>query len=136
MTIVLADNDTAVRERLRKRLGKISGVSVAGESSTSSEATAMILNRNPDVAIVSSCLDGGSGLDVLQHIRQLMVPPTIIVMLDQASQGDKHAYSTAGADFVLEKVPDDGSLLNTIRLLCFSHRKIDALDASLAASDD
>jgi len=56
----------------------------------------MILNRNPDVAIVSSLLDSGSGLDVLRHVRQLMVPPTIIVVTGDTTLDSKHAYSVAG----------------------------------------
>lgn len=136
MTIVLADIDAAVRERLRKRLERITGVSVVGESSNSAEATAMILNRNPDVAIVSSRLDGGNSIEVLWHIRQLMVPPTIIVVTDDTSRNDKNAYSVAGADFIFEKVPDDRNVLNAIRLLCITHSRIDTLDSPFATLDD
>ncbi len=86
----------------------------------------MILNRNPDVAIVSSMLDGGSGLDVLRHIRQLMVPPTIIVVTDNPSRDNKTAYALAGADFIFEKVTEDRTVINTIRLLCVTHSEIEA----------
>ena len=43
MTIVLADADAHFRNRLKKRLEKITGVRVVGESSDSEETTAMIL---------------------------------------------------------------------------------------------
>ena len=49
----------------------------------------MILNRKPDIAILNSSLRDGSGIDVLQHIRQLMVPPTIIVVTDDPSRDNK-----------------------------------------------
>lgn len=136
MTIVLAESDAYIRERLRKRLEKVTGVSVVGESSNSTGATAMILNRNPDVAIVSSMLDGGSGLDVLRQIRQLMVPPTIIVVTGDTTLDSKHAYSVAGADFIVEKIADDRTVIDTIRLLCVTHREIDALSSSVATLDD
>jgi DNA-binding NarL/FixJ family response regulator len=131
MTIVLADIEASIREKLRKRLERITGVSVVGASSRSTEVTAMILNRNPDVAIVSSRLDGGSSIEVLRHIRQLMVPPTIIVVTNDFSRDNKNAYSVAGADFILEKVPDDRNVLNVIRLLCMTHRQIHALDSPI-----
>ena len=133
MTIVLADMDAYLRGRLRKRLEKVSGVDVVGESSNSTETTAMILNRNPDVAIVSSLLEGGSGLDVLRQIRQLMVPPTIIVVTGDTSLDSTQAYSVAGADFIVEKITDDRTVIDTIRRLCVTQRQVGVL-ASLAAT--
>lgn len=129
MTIVLADSDAYIRERLRKRLEKVTGVSVVGESSNSTGATAMILNRNPDVAIVNSMLDGGSGLDVLRHVRQLMIPPTIIVVTDNPSLDHNNAYSVAGADFIVGKAADDRRIIDIIRLLCDGHRQTDVTDS-------
>jgi two-component system response regulator DevR len=132
MTIVLADSDAYIRERLRKRLEKVTGVSVVGESSNSTGATAMILNRNPDVAIVNSMLDGGSGLDVLRHVRQLMIPPTIIVVTDNPSLDHNNAYSVAGADFIVGKAADDRRIIDIIRLLCDGHRQTDVMDSPFA----
>ena len=132
MTIVLADIDAYLRGRLRKRLEKVSGVTVVGESSNSTETTAMILNRNPDVAIVSSLLEGGSGLDVLRHIRQLMIPPTIIVVTNNPSLDHNNAYSVAGADFIVGKAADDRRIIDIIRLLCDSHRQIDTINSAFA----
>ncbi|MEO5956060.1 MAG: response regulator [Nitrospiraceae bacterium] len=136
MTILLADRDAYLRGRLRKRLEKVSGVTVVGESSNSIETTAMILNRNPDVAIVSSLLEGGSGLDVLRHVRQLMIPPMIIVVTDNPSLDNNNAYSIAGADFICEKVSDDRSVIGIIRLLCDRHRQTDVMDSSFATRQE
>jgi DNA-binding NarL/FixJ family response regulator len=92
----------------------------------------MILNRNPDVAIVSSLLEGGSGLDVLRHIRQLMIPPTIIVVTDNPSLDHNNAYSVAGADFIVGKAADDRRVIDIIRLLCDNHRQIDTINSAFA----
>jgi DNA-binding NarL/FixJ family response regulator len=135
MTIVLADADAHFRERLKKRLEKLTGVTVVGESSDSEETTAMILNRKPDIAILNSSFRDGSGIDVLKHIGQLMVPPTIIVVTDDTSSDNKNAYSAAGADFLFEKAKEDRKVINTVRLLSAPHRQIEALDW-LAMLDD
>jgi len=132
MTIVLADMDAYLRGRLLKRLEKVPGVNVVGESSNSTETTAMILNRNPDVAIVSSLLEGGSGLDVLRHVRQLMIPPTVIVVTDNPSLDHNYAYSVAGADFIVDKAPDDRRIIDIVRLLCDDHRQTDVMDSPFA----
>lgn len=81
----------------------------------------MILNRNPDVAIINSVLHGGSGIDVLRHIRQLMVPPAIIVVTDNPSLDNKNAYSVAGADFFFDKATEDRKVITTVRRLCMPH---------------
>jgi DNA-binding NarL/FixJ family response regulator len=86
MTIVLADADAHFRDRLKKRLEKITGVNVVGQSSDSEEATAMILNRKPEIAILNSSLRDGLGIEVLRHIKRLMVPPTIIIVTDDPTR--------------------------------------------------
>ena len=131
MTIVLADMDASFLGRLQRRLEKIRGVKVVGESSNLKEATAMILNRNPDVAIVNSMLQGGSGIEVLRHIRQLMVPPTIIVVTENPTLDNKHAYAVARADFFFDKTTEERKLITTVRRLCVPQGRIEASDVSL-----
>ena len=129
MNIILADSDAHFRDRLKKRLEKITGVNVVGESSDSEEATAMILNRKPEIAILNSSLRDGLGIEVLRHIKRLMVPPTIIVVTDDPSRDNKTAYSLAGADFLFDKATEDHKMINTVRLLCAPHSQIEALDS-------
>ena len=136
MTIVLADADAHFRDRLKKRLEKITGVRVVGESSDSKETTAMILNRKPDIAILNSSLRDGRGIEVLRHIKQLMVPPTIIVVTDDPSRDNETACSLAGADFFFDKETEDHKIINTLRLLCASHSQIEALAPPIASLDD
>ena len=118
MTIVVADPDIEFREKLKRQLEKIAGVKVVGECSDAEETTAMIHNRKPDLAIVNALLRDGSGIEVLRHIKQLMVPPTIIVVTDNPSPDNKNACSIAGADFFFDKATEDRKVINTVRLLC------------------
>ena len=136
MTIVLADTDAHFRVRLKKRLEKITGVQVVGESSDSEETAAMILNRKPDIAILNSSLRDGRGIEVLRHIERLMVPPTIIVVTNDPLRDDQTTSSFVGANFIFEKAREDHKMINTIRLLCASHSQIGALDSPLALLDD
>jgi DNA-binding NarL/FixJ family response regulator len=136
MTIILADADAHFRDRLKTRLEKITGVNVVGQSSDSVEATAMILNRKPDIAILNSSLRDGLGIDVLRHIKRLMVPPTIIVVTDDPSRDNKTACSHAGADFFFDKATEDHEMINTVRLLCVPHSPIEALAPPIATLND
>lgn len=136
MTIVLADADAHFRDRLKKRLEKITGVHVVGESSDSEETTAMILNRKPDIAILNSSLRDGCGIEALRHTKQLMVPPIIIVVTDDPSRDNKTACSLAGADFFFDKATEDEKIVNTIRLLHVPQNRIEASDFPIAMIDE
>jgi DNA-binding NarL/FixJ family response regulator len=137
MTIVLADADTHFRHRLKKRLEKITGVNVVGESSELEETTAMILNRKPDIAILNSSLRDGCGAEVLRHIKRLMVPPTTIVVTDDLAHANKNDCSLAGADFFFDKGTEDHKMIHTVRLLCGPHNsQIEVLDAPVAMRTD
>ena len=136
MTIVLADADAHFRDRLKKRLEKIAGVHVVGESSDSEETTAMILNRKPDIAILNSSLRDGRGIEALRHIKQLMVPLIIIIVTDDPSRDNKTACSLAGADSVFEKATEDHKMINTVRLLYVPHGRVEASDLPIATLDE
>ena len=136
MTIVLADADAQFRHRLKKRLEKIAGVNVVGESSALEETTAMILNRKPDIAILNSSLRDGCGAEVLRHVKRLMVPPTIIVVTDDPSHDSKTDCSLAGADFLFDKGTEDHTLIHTVRLLCVPHSQSEAVEFPIATLDD
>ena len=136
MTIVLADADAHFRDRLKRRLEKITGVNVVGESSDLEETTAMILNRKPDIAILNSSLRDGRGIEVLRHIKQLMVPPTIIVVTDDPSLDNKTACSLAGADFFFDKSTEDHKMIRAVHFLCVPHSQIEALDSPIASLDE
>ena len=136
MTIVLADADAYFRDRLKKRLERIAGVHVVGESSDSEETTAMILNRKPDIAILNSSLRDGRGIEVLRNIKRLMLPPIIIVVTDDPSRDNKTACSLAGADFFFEKATEDHKMINTVRLLYVPHGRVEASDFPIATFDE
>jgi len=136
MTIVLADTDAHFRARLRKRLEKIIGVQVVGESSDLEETTAMILNRKPDITILNSSLRGGRGIEVLEQVKRLMALPTIIVVTDDPSHDNKTVCTLAGADFFFDKDTEDHKIIHTVRLLCVPHSQIEVLDSPIATRND
>jgi DNA-binding NarL/FixJ family response regulator len=124
MTIVIADTDLYFREKLKKRLEKITGLHVVGESSCTEETTAMILNRKPDIAILNASLQDGRGIEVIRQIKRLMIPPITIIVTDNPSRDDQAACSLAGANFYLEKVREGHKIIRTLDLLCASPSRI------------
>jgi DNA-binding NarL/FixJ family response regulator len=136
MTIVLADTDVYFREKLKKRLVKVTSLHVVGESSGAEETTAMILNRKPDIAILNTSLRDGRGIDVLRHIKRLMIPPIIIIITDDLSRDDQAACSLAGANFYLEKAMEGHKIIQTLHHLCAPPSRIEAMDFPIASLAD
>ncbi|MDZ4855406.1 MAG: response regulator [Nitrospirota bacterium] len=136
MTIVLADTDVRFRENLKRRLEKITGLDVVGESSDAVETTAMILNRKPDIAILNASLRNGRGIDVLRQIKRLMIPPTIILVTDNLSHDDEADCSLAGADFVVEKATEGHKIIQTLHLLCARPSRTEALSLPIPTLAD
>ncbi len=136
MTIVLADTDSNFRHRLKRRLERIAGVKVVGESSDSEEATAMILNRKPDIAILNSSLRDGRAIEVLQQVKRLMVPPTIIIVTDNPSHDNKTSCSLAGADFFFDKATEEHMTINAVRFLSAPQNRLEPSDSSVATLNE
>ncbi|MCX5725272.1 MAG: response regulator [Nitrospirae bacterium] len=136
MTVVLADTDANFRQRLKRRLEKIVGVNVVGESSGWKEATAMILNRHPDIVILNSSLHDGLAIEALRQIKRLMALPTIIVITDDPSPDNKNACTLAGADFLFGKTTEEQTLINLIRHLCLSEGQTESPRAPFPTSEE
>lgn len=118
MNVVVVDQDSLFRAKLKRHLGKIRGASVIGEASESEEAAAMIVNRKPDIVILGTELTNGSGIEVLRHIKQLNLRPTVIMVTNQPSEELRSACSVAGANFFFDKALEDRKVANIVRLLC------------------
>lgn len=130
MTIVLADTDVYFRERFKKRLEKITDIRVVGESSGSEETTAMILNRKPDIAILNASLRDGRGIEVLRHIKRLMIPPIIIIIADDPSSDEHASCSLAGANFYIEKATEGHRIIQTLHNLSAAPNRIETAASS------
>jgi two-component system, NarL family, response regulator DevR len=135
MTIILADQDTTTRGKLKRRLEKIKGIFVVGEAAQPGEATAMIVNRRPDIVILDTELNHGSGIEVLRHIKQHLLNPTIIMVTHHPSEELRDACVAAGADFFFDKSLEDRKVIHTIRLLCAPEQENNQSDPAESLRD-
>jgi DNA-binding NarL/FixJ family response regulator len=128
MTVIVVDRDPVTRAKLKRRLGKIPGIAVIGEASESEEATAMIVNRKPDIVVLDTALKNGSGIEVLRHIKALLLHPTVIMVTSHPTQELRSACTVAGADFFFDKSVEDRKVVDTVRLLCVPDPEQDLSD--------
>ena len=78
--VALVDDQTLMREGLRKLLELTSDIEVVAEAADGSEAIDMIPRVRPDVVLLDVRMPRRSGIDVLQTLREgNRLPPTILL---------------------------------------------------------
>jgi DNA-binding NarL/FixJ family response regulator len=101
--VFIADDSLIVQEHLVTMLDELSEVEIVGQAETVAEAISGIRNLQPDVVILDIRMPDGSGIDVLQNIKQDEVAPMVIILTNYPYPGYRQRCLNAGADFFLDK---------------------------------
>lgn len=105
--VLIVDDETAARRRLRQLLGAEPDISVIGESADGRSACADILRLTPDLVFLDVEMPELSGIEVVEHIGAESMPATIF-----ATAYDHYALAAFDAnavDYLLK--PFDGERL-------------------------
>jgi DNA-binding NarL/FixJ family response regulator len=103
LKVVIADDSLVVRERLVTMLDELTGIEIVGQAEDVANAIRTIRNLQPDAVILDIRMPGGSGMDVLQNIKQDGVGPMVIILTNYPFPGYRQKCLQAGADFFLDK---------------------------------
>ncbi len=106
LTVLIADDSLVVRERLVTMFDELAGVEVVGQAGNVTTAIGAIRKLKPDVVILDILMPGGSGIDVLQNVKQDEVTPTVIILTNYPFPGYRQKCLQAGADFFLDKTTE------------------------------
>lgn len=108
--VFLADDSALVRGRVAAMLGN-SGMAVVGQAETPQSSIDGILDVHPDVVVLDVQLEGGSGLQVLQAIRQAAPDIAFVVFSNNAGCAYRKRYLGEGADRFLDKTTEFDQLV-------------------------
>jgi DNA-binding NarL/FixJ family response regulator len=103
ITVFIADDSSIVREHLVTMLEELAGIDVVGQAENVAEAISAIRNFQPDVVILDILMPGGSGIDVLENIKQDGAGPMVIILTNYPYPVFQEKCLQAGADFFLDK---------------------------------
>jgi DNA-binding NarL/FixJ family response regulator len=103
LKVFIADDSLIVREHLVTMLDEVAGVEIVGQAKNVAEAIGAIRRLRPDVVILDIRMPGGSGIDVLQTIKQDRAAPMVIILTNYPYPGYRQKCLEAGADFFLDK---------------------------------
>jgi DNA-binding NarL/FixJ family response regulator len=103
LKVFIADDSLVVREHLVTMFDELEGIEVVGQAENVAEATAAIRKLQPDLVILDIWMPDGSGIDVLQDIKQHGPAPVVIILTNYPYPEYRQRCLNAGADFFLDK---------------------------------
>jgi len=113
MKIVIADDSSLLRDRIKSLLNSISNVSVVGEAKNGVDALQLIREKEPDLAIIDIRMPEMSGIEVLKKIRELKMKTKVCILTNYPYPQYKKRCFEAGADYFLSKT-EDFENINTV----------------------
>jgi DNA-binding NarL/FixJ family response regulator len=115
INVVLVEDHQMFREWLGQMIGKIGEFSVTGEADNIRDGLQLIMNTQPDIAIVDITLRGSSGLELIKDIKAqgLTTPVLVLSMHDEALYAER--VLRAGAKGYITKHEATSTLAKAIR---------------------
>jgi two-component system response regulator AlgR len=78
LKVLIVDDESPARERLRSMLAEIADIEVIGEAANGHEALKATAELNPDVVLLDVRMPGMDGLEAARHLNVLEEPPAVI----------------------------------------------------------
>ena len=101
--VFIADDSLIVREHLVTMFDELAGIEVVGQAGNVTEAISAIRLLQPHAVILDILMPGGSGIKVLENIKQAGAGPMVIVLTNYPYPVFRQKCLQAGADFFLDK---------------------------------
>ena len=117
ITIVIVDDQPAVRKGLRMRLGLEADLRVIGEAQDGREALHLVHRLGPDIVLMDMEMPGMSGLKVTKELADLLPDSQVIILTIHDDERSRESARAAGAAAFVSKQAEDEILLQTIRKL-------------------
>ena len=112
--VLVVDDDPSVRKAWRVMLDKVEfDVTLC---SSAREASAWLAANEVDVVLTDVLMDGMTGLDLLEHVKQSYPAIEVIIMTGQAKIADAVYATKAGAfDYITKPFLDVDACINRVR---------------------
>ncbi|WP_041675176.1 response regulator [Ramlibacter tataouinensis] len=124
LTAFVVEDSPAIRDSLVETLAELAGIATAGVAGSEQAALAWLTNpvHHWDVAIVDLILEaGGSGLRVLEALRQRPPQRKVVVLTATASPPVRQQCEALGSDRVFDKSIETDALIEYCVSLALQH---------------
>jgi two-component system response regulator AlgR len=76
--VLIVDDEPPARERLRRLLGELAGIEIAGEAGNGEQAVRLAGELHPDVVLLDVRMPGMDGLEAARHLALFEAPPAVV----------------------------------------------------------
>lgn len=117
MRVVVVDDAVEVRRRLVAIISERPGVKIVGEADGARTGFEAIKQSRPDVAVLDIQMQDGSGIDVLERVKEEFPATHVIMLTNHANPFYRRKCMEAGADYFLDKSADFAKVDDILRSL-------------------
>ena len=135
LRVVVADDQTVVRDGVCLMLGLAAGVEVVGTAADGAEAVDVVTRTRPDVLLVDLRMPGLDGVGTTRAVRALDHPPAVVVLTTFDDEAWVLGALRAGALGYLTKDADAAAIVDAVRAAASGRSLLDAsVQARLVAA--
>lgn len=113
--VVVADDQTVVREGIVMLLGLLPGIEVVGAARDGAEALALVAERAPDVVLMDLRMPRCDGVEATRRIRESHPGTQVVVLTTYADDASLFPALRAGARGYLTKDADGEEIAKAVR---------------------
>jgi two-component system response regulator EvgA len=114
MKIVIADDSSLMRDRIKGILNDINNVFVVGEAENGVDALQLIREKEPDMVILDIRMPGMNGIEVLKKIRELKMKVKVCILTNYPYVQYKERCFAEGASYFFDKNQSMDELMEVI----------------------
>ncbi len=114
MKTFVVDDSEIIQQRLIAMLSEIKHVEVVGAAQSVREAKEAIAQTQPDIVILDIRLLDGSGIDLLQYLKNNPPSPMVIMITNFPFKHYKDKSMEAGADYFLDKSTEFNKIIEIV----------------------
>ena len=112
--VFIVDDSPVVRERLVTLLSDLPSVEIVGQAEIAFEAISATRRLKPDVMLLDISMPGGSGIHVLEMVKQERPAPLVIMLTNFAHEQYRQKCLQLGADYFFDKSTEFEKVLSVL----------------------
>lgn len=126
MRVVVADDQTVVRDGLVAILGQLDDVDVVGSAAGGAEAVSLVTEQDPDVVLMDLRMPGVDGIEATRQIRRSCPNTQVVVLTTYADDTSILDAVSAGAVGYLTKSANRNEIHRALHAACNGQALLDS----------
>jgi DNA-binding NarL/FixJ family response regulator len=114
MRVLLVDDSSTVRERLKALFSEVPKVEIVGEAKDEPEALELLHRLNPEVMVLDIQMPGANGIDLLQKVKKEKRSLLVVVLTNLSDSQYRRKCLDAGADFFFDKSSEFNKVIQVL----------------------